>query len=486
MINNNKLDYDAIFEYLRHLNIGIHFKDKKSMRDLRIVQTNGKFVKELSPNDVFHKIKEGARNIDENQDLTKLYENQHIVSNAFHKKFDPVDIKKYQDGPSEITFFFLDYAVKVTKDKIKKIDYNDLNIGDTYIWESQKINHDINLEESKNYKQSNWYDFCKKASDEGIEPLMQSIGYLIHNYKDPVLAKIIVYADASQQSGANGGSGKSIIAYNAYKKVRNIEYIEGKRFNPDNQFSFQTIDEYADAVLIDDVHPKFKYQHLYNAATNDMTIEKKHQDAQKIPFEKSPKFVVTTNYGILNQGGSDKRRRNVIAFCDYFSNEHTIIDEYKQRFFHDWTKKEWDHFYGFYFAAAQKYLNKGLSDHKGYDVDRKAIVGVIGDDFVDFVENNLDRWIGKDKRVTAMNLERYINDNITIDINSQQIRRNWEQIAHMNGYKVNYQKDHYGRWYWLEETESSIKHEKINNDIQEKEEEDKKDIDFNNTNEVPF
>jgi len=41
---------------------------------------------------------------------------------------------------------------------------------------------------------------------------------------------------------------------------------------------------------------------LFSVVTEGLTLEKKNKDAIKIPFSKSPKIAITTNYAIKGSG----------------------------------------------------------------------------------------------------------------------------------------------------------------------------------------
>jgi hypothetical protein len=465
MFDGNKLDYDAIYRLLVSWQIGIYYNDTAGMRDMIIVKKNGKFVRQLSMNDVFKMLEEYALETYDGN-LNELYKSQQITQTSFYRKLPRFEITKYKDDKNSVTFFFKNKVIQVTKDNIQAYNYNEFDTGNALIWESHLIDFDVDVKEAEAYKSSNWYDFCSKAVDGGINQLMQCCGYMVHNYKDPTNAKIVVFADASQQSGANGGSGKTLIGYNGTLKVRKVDYLEGKKFDPESQFAFQTIDEYADLVVIDDVQQNFKYQHLYNAASNDMTIERKYSAPIRLPFKYSPTFLVTSNYGIVNQGGSDKRRRVVIAFSDYFNINNTVYDEYKQEFFKDWTKKEWNRFYGFYFEAARMFLRNGLEDYRSYEVDKKALSGVIGSDFVEYVERNINRWIGEDRGITATQLHNSMPEWVSLE-NKEETKKKWQYVVHANNYKIKEKRKSTGRLFWIEKTDKSNEPEQTSIEMDE-------------------
>ena len=46
----------------------------------------------------------------------------------------------------------------------------------------------------------------------------------------------------------------------------------------------------------------FDFERLFSVITEGLTLEKKNKDAIKIPFNKSPKVSITTNYALKGDG----------------------------------------------------------------------------------------------------------------------------------------------------------------------------------------
>ena len=47
---------------------------------------------------------------------------------------------------------------------------------------------------------------------------------------------------------------------------------------------------------------------LFAAVVNDFPVERKNRDRVTIPFEESPKFLISTNYVVAGKGGSHRAR----------------------------------------------------------------------------------------------------------------------------------------------------------------------------------
>jgi len=76
-------------------------------------------------------------------------------------------------------------------------------------------------------------------------------------------------------------------------------------------------------LSFDDVKKHFDFERLFSVITEGITIEKKNKDAIKIPFDKSPKIIITTNYAIKGKGNSFERRKWELEFKQFYTQEFT-------------------------------------------------------------------------------------------------------------------------------------------------------------------
>lgn len=126
------------------------------------------------------------------------------------------------------------------------------------------------------------------------------------------------------------------------------------------QFNLQTVQLGCQVLVFDDVKRNFNFENLFSLITEGITLEYKNQPAVKLPVEKSPKIIITTNYTIGGVGGSHEARRFEVEFCNYFNVNYTPEMEFGHRFFEEWSEIEWQRFDNFMIRCLQVYLQNGL------------------------------------------------------------------------------------------------------------------------------
>jgi hypothetical protein len=99
---------------------------------------------------------------------------------------------------------------------------------------------------------------------------------------------------------------------------------------------------------------------LFSVVTEGLTLEKKNKDAIKIPFSKSPKIAITTNYAIKGAGNSFARRKWELELHQYYTKSYTPLDEFGKLMFGDWNDSDWCEFDNYMIGCLKNYLNTGL------------------------------------------------------------------------------------------------------------------------------
>jgi hypothetical protein len=117
-------------------------------------------------------------------------------------------------------------------------------------------------------------------------------------------------------------------------------------------------------LCFDDVKKHFDFERLFSVVTEGLTLEKKNKDAIKIPFSKSPKIAITTNYAIKGAGNSFARRKWELELHQYYSKNFTPLDEFGKLMFGDWNDDEWCEFDNYMINCLKGYLNTGLVKSK--------------------------------------------------------------------------------------------------------------------------
>ena len=186
-----------------------------------------------------------------------------------------------------------------------------------------------------------------------------SIGYLLHGYKNLSYSPAVILNDEVISDSPNGGTGKSLLV-NALGQMKKLVIIDGKAFAFEKSFAYQLVSADTQILCFDDVKKHFEFERLFSVVTEGITLEKKNKDAIKIPFSKSPKLILTTNYAIKGKGASFERRKWELEFKQHYTTGYTPLMEFGRLFFGDWNEDEWCAFDNYMIKNLQLYLKNGL------------------------------------------------------------------------------------------------------------------------------
>jgi len=356
---------------------------------------------------------------------------------------ESIEMRILQDSRYVSYIPFNNGVVEVTKDKVELLSYIDI---DSYIWKEQIIKR--NFTPLKSYD-NNFQDFVHKVSaqeDQRIKAMESTLGYLIHTFKDKTDQKAIIFNDQEIDDNPNGGSGKSLML-TAIGNIRKIIKIDGKAYNPSkNDFVYQRVNMDTQVLAFDDVKKHFDFEQLFSLITEGIPVNRKNKDEIYIPFERSPKIVITTNYVISGAGTSHDRRRHEIEFFQYFNSQRNPQDEYGKLLFDEWSKDEWAHFDNYMLSNLQMYLQNGLVRSVSINADAKRFIQNTCKEFYDFV---MDGNIALDVRhYNKSCTESFQADtNGFKDLDSRKFIK-WVQVyALYKNYKFTKNKDHHGRYF---------------------------------------
>jgi len=142
--------------------------------------------------------------------------------------------------------------------------------------------------------------------------------------------------------------------------MKKLVTIDGKAFAFEKSFAYQLVSADTQILCFDDVKKYFDFERLFSVVTEGLTLEKKNRDAIKIPFHKSPKVCITTNYAIKGTGNSFARRKWELELHQHYNKTFTPEQEFGKLLFGDWDDKEWCYFDNYMINCTQTYLNTGL------------------------------------------------------------------------------------------------------------------------------
>jgi len=330
---------------------------------------------------------------DEILDFVKKEEGAHIyefflknigkcVNDEFLETLPAKEVVFKKDNKDAMQMYFQNCIVKITKDKISSYPYSKL-IG--YIWESQIIQREF---DESSVSGSDFKTFCWNISNQNKDrysSICSTLGYLIHNYKNPAYAPAVILNDEVISDHPEGGTGKGLLL-KAVEQYLKTTTIEGKTFKFDGNFVYQSVNADTKLLSFQDVNKSFDFERLFSVLTDGINVEKKGLQAVHYSFEDSPKIVITTNYAIKGNGNSHERRRHELEIAQYYNKDKTPFHEFKRMMFHDWDKKDFGEFDAFIFECCQFYLKNGLIKQELINLESKRLVSETSPDFLEFIE----------------------------------------------------------------------------------------------------
>ena len=309
-------------------------------------------------------------------------------SKAFNIDFlsllDSANIKIKEDTQDDIFLYYRNCVVKITKNTIETIDYLDI---DGYVWKNQIIDRDFIASDHHDAEFRSFIWFIAGQDRDKYNTFKSVIGYLMHSFKTSANKKAVILNDSVISENPNGGSGKGLFC-NALSHLKKVSSIDGKTFDFNKSFPYQTVSTDCQLLVFDDVKKNFDFERLFSLITEGITIEYKGQDAIKLPVQKSPKIIITTNYTVGGVGGSFERRKFEIELSDYFSSSHTPLMQFKKLLFDEWSADEWIKFDNYMIQCAQYYLTNGLVKADFDNIDTRKFIKNTSYEFYEWTKNH--------------------------------------------------------------------------------------------------
>jgi len=308
-------------------------------------------------------------------------DNTRFFKDEFLSMLSTIDIYFIEDTKDAAYLYYRNCAVKITSGGVSTMDYLDLG---GYVWKDHIIDRNYNscvVNDTFYYKRfiSN---IC--GNDEGRVCAMEStIGFMLHGYKNLSFCPAIILNDEVISDNPEGGTGKGLFM-NALSKMKKVVTIDGKSFTFERSFAYQLVSADTQILVFDDVKRHFDFERLFSVVTEGLTLEKKNKDAIKIPFAKSPKIAITTNYAIKGAGNSFARRKWELELHQYYSKTFTPLDEFGKLMFSDWNDEDWCQFDNYMIGCLRGYLRSGLVKSKFVNLNIRQLSAETCHEFIEW------------------------------------------------------------------------------------------------------
>jgi hypothetical protein len=317
------------------------------------------------------------------------------------------NIEILRDTKDVSYLFYKNGVVEITKDSKALKKYKDYGLN---IWEDQVIKRDYSEADhhESEYRRFIWLisggfdepingtseDKARyQAAVERYNTFQTVIGYLLHSYNSGGDNKAIILNDEAISDDPNGRSGKGVF-WNGLGHLKKVQSLNGKSFNFNAQFPYQSVKTDCQVLVWDDVKKNFDFEQLFSVITEGIEITYKGENTIKLPIEESPKILITTNYTIKGKGGSHDARRFEVELSNYFNEKYTPIMEFGHKLFDSWDEKEWARFDCYMIECLKKYLNTGLLPYKAISLPLKKLQVDISKELYDAIHNApRNEWI---------------------------------------------------------------------------------------------
>ena len=307
-------------------------------------------------------------------------DNTRLFREEFLTLLSTIDIYFISDTKDSAYLYYRNCAVQITKDYIKPIDYLDLG---GYVWKDHVIDRNFNLCEVGDCTFKKFISNVSGGSDERMASMESTLGFMLHAHKNLSYCPAIILNDEVISDNPEGGTGKGLIM-NALSKMKKVVTIDGKSFAFERSFAYQLVSADTQILVFDDVKKNFDFERLFSVVTEGLTLEKKNKDAIKIPFSKSPKIAITTNYAIKGAGNSFARRKWELELHQHYNKNFTPLDEFGKLMFGDWNDDDWCSFDNYMIECLQSYLTGGLQESRFVNLEIRQLSAETSHDFIEW------------------------------------------------------------------------------------------------------
>ena len=307
-------------------------------------------------------------------------EQTRFFKEEFLTLINTIDVYFIEDTKNTSYLYFQNCAVEIKKNSVTAIDYVDL---DGYVWKDRVIARVFRecLITGCDYK--TFINNVCNQSEARTKSMESTIGFMMHGHKNLSYCPAVILNDEVISDNPEGGTGKGIFM-NALSHMKKLVTIDGKAFAFEKSFAYQLVSVDTQILCFDDVKKYFNFERLFSVVTEGLTLEKKNKDAIKIPFSKSPKIAITTNYAIKGTGNSFQRRKWELELYQHYTKSYTPQDEFGKLFFGDWDDDEWCVFDNYMIECLQLYLREGLVESEFVNLKIRQLSASTSHDFIEW------------------------------------------------------------------------------------------------------
>lgn len=284
--------------------------------------------------------------------------------------------------------YFQNCFVEISETEIKSLDYSELK---NFVWKTNILPYDFNYTDEIGNFEKFIFNLANKEESRK-KSLMSILGYLLHDFYDYKTYLILLTdSDIDKDGEPNGRTGKTLIG-KALSQCLNADVtqsgyceIDGKTFKPMDERKYQKADIDTQLIHINDIFSWFKIENLFTDITDGLTVRKLYEK----PLFIHSKMMMSSNKTIEIDGASARDRVHIFEVANHYSDKYSPEMEFKQWFFRDWDKSEWNRFFSFLVKCCQVFFKAGLikADMKNYEL--RLLIEHTSTEFINWFEHEL-------------------------------------------------------------------------------------------------
>ncbi|KUY17153.1 hypothetical protein BAZ12_18675 [Elizabethkingia miricola] len=301
------------------------------------------------------------------------------------------ELKPLRDTQEVSYFFYQNIVVKVKAGTIETVKYQDL---ENHVFYEQIVQRGFSYDESCLNEFIPFRQFVHNVAgnvEERILAFEVMIGYMLHTFQNPALAKAVILLDSivNEIGLIEGGTGKSLLV-RGLSYMRYLCNISGKDFSSSSGFAFQRVTPFTSIVAINDIKENQNFEGFFGRITDGFTISRKYKHDIFIAFAYGPKMIITSNYYVKSpSGNSTERRKHEIELSTHYGKDLTVYDDFGHHFFDEWSEDQWLGFDHYMLYCIKLYLEKGLVKAPPINLELRKLISEVGLELMEFLDQIL-------------------------------------------------------------------------------------------------
>lgn len=335
-----------------------------------------------------------------------------------------------------------------------------INTSRVYWREELEIRID-KLENKEQYKLDNQFEISgallskeeQKEQQLHLIAKLAGLGYMLHRYKDETNSFCLWSMDyvMKDTDKSQGGTGKSVFGKSLFPLMQ-YETLDGRNSKlTGNPHIYENVTEHTDYLLVDDGAKYLDFSFFFSLVTTFMKVNPKGKSSFTIPFAKSPKLHISSNFPPMDADESTLRRIWFLAFSDYYhfntSGEYREVrrpsDEFGKNLIQHFDKEEWNTFLNFLSQCVQVYMKYGKVEPPMGELMVNTFRSKLGANFIQwanfyFDEETTNSYVPRYKMFETYKID--INSDMTANTFKDKLQlycrmRNWtlnpKDVAHI-------------------------------------------------------